>query len=231
MKKIILSIALLFFDHVVHAANWMKINGASGDSTHGYTYFTANGTFTVPAGVTTVFLTMAGGGAGGYSGQCQTDCSAVNGGNGGKAGQIMSRLAVAVTPGQNISVTVGAGGAISGGAGGSSCFGGTCASGGTGVGSGSSGFFVGRNGMGTARQKVQQGMNTGVDGIAADHGLSGGAVPVLLSGAGKGLGTSGKSYYGGIGWGAGGGGGTASPCSCPGGAGGTGAQGIVVVEW
>lgn len=231
MKKINLSIALLLFGHVVHAANWMKINGASGDSTHGYTYFTANGTFTVPAGVTTVFLTMAGGGAGGYSGQCETDCSPVSGGNGGKAGQILSRLAVAVTPGQSISVTVGAGGAISGGAGGSSCFGGTCASGGSGVGSGSSGLFVGRNGTGVARQKAQMGGNGGNEGKAADHGLSGGAVPVLLSGAGKGLGASGKPYYGGIGWGAGGGGGAASSCSCPGGAGGTGAQGIVVVEW
>ena len=65
--------------------------------------FTSTGTWTVPAGVTTVYVTMCGGGTGG------------NGGNGshtfaGAGSKFFINKPVAVTPGERINVTVGAGG-------------------------------------------------------------------------------------------------------------------------
>jgi hypothetical protein len=91
----------------------------------GIQIFNSVGTFIVPAGVTTVYVTMCGGGGGGgdYYGS-------YDGGNGGNA-DVVFMQAVQVTPGQNISVTIGAGGSaggngdsgISGATGGTSSFG------------------------------------------------------------------------------------------------------------
>ena len=70
--------------------------------------FLADGTFTVPSGVTTVDLLIVGGGAGGGG------VSAAGGtetGAGGAGGQARTIMGSAVTPGAAIPVTVGAGGA------------------------------------------------------------------------------------------------------------------------
>jgi len=67
--------------------------------------FTSSGTFSVPAGVTSVdVLVVAGGGSGGGS-----NTNAVAGGGGG-AGGLIFRPAFPVTPGGTVSVTVGSGG-------------------------------------------------------------------------------------------------------------------------
>jgi hypothetical protein len=94
-----------------------KINAQTTQS------FTSSGTFTVPAGVTTVQVeAWGGGGAGGG-----TNSSANRGGGGGAGGSFTRNTSVAVTPGASITVTVGAGGVgvagAAGGAGGTSIFG------------------------------------------------------------------------------------------------------------
>ena len=102
-----------------------------------YKYFTANTTFTVPSGVTslTMAVTGAGGGGGGHS-QYHTH---TNGGGGGAGGYV--KATAVVSPGQKLSIVVGAAGAggghsgewgLEGGDGGTSsvagyitCYGGT----------------------------------------------------------------------------------------------------------
>lgn len=77
--------------------------------------FTANGTFNVPTGVTTVYVTAtAAGDAGtaGSGGVNSTNADGGAGGKGGNGGQGVLDLPMAVTPGEAISVTVGAGNTI-----------------------------------------------------------------------------------------------------------------------
>ncbi len=69
--------------------------------------FTSSGTFTAPAGVTKVYITMIGGGAGG--GGCNSTGSNFAGGGG--AGAYLFNLPFTVTPASNYTVTIGAGGA------------------------------------------------------------------------------------------------------------------------
>ena len=70
--------------------------------------FDSSGTFTVPAGVSLLWVSAQGGGAGGGGGQ---QGSIVNlGGTGGKSGWTILRQSILVTPGQTIAVTIGAGG-------------------------------------------------------------------------------------------------------------------------
>jgi hypothetical protein len=71
--------------------------------------FIANGSFTVPAGVTKIWLSGCAGGGGG--GACPGGTSATaSGGGGGGAGQPVIKLMVAVTPGQVIPIVIGAAG-------------------------------------------------------------------------------------------------------------------------
>lgn len=76
-------------------------------SVGGQQVFTANGNFTVPAGVTKLFVSLVGGGGGG--------AGALSGapyfGGGGGSGGVKYRNPISVTPGQVIAVTIGAGGA------------------------------------------------------------------------------------------------------------------------
>jgi hypothetical protein len=88
--------------------------------------FTSSGTFTVPAGITKVKVTVVGGGGGSSGGD---SCASGNGGGGGGAAiEVISGL----TPGGTVSVTVGAGGngasglSNYGGTGGTSSFGAYC---------------------------------------------------------------------------------------------------------
>jgi hypothetical protein len=75
--------------------------------------FTSSGTFTVPAGVTTVYVTACGGGGGGGSGGVYVNTSPARvGGNGGRGGNSVPcyREKVTVTAGASITVTIGTGG-------------------------------------------------------------------------------------------------------------------------
>lgn len=104
---------------------WLQASGPSGvgakDPVSEPTYWalfnkggsltaTANGSFTVPAGVTSISISGVAGGAGG--GCCIGGSSQTAGpGSGGGAGQSVIDLVVAVTPGQVIPYTIGAAGA------------------------------------------------------------------------------------------------------------------------
>ena len=153
-------------------------------------------TFTVPAGVTSVSVVAVGGGQGG--GGAGNTSSSVTGGGG--AGGGLSYGNVSVTPGQAITVTVGAGGAggsgysQSGQAGGTSSFGSFIVAGG-----GSGSTSIGAN---------------GTFGGSGTGGTSGGT-----SRLGGGIGGQGGKYASGD---AGGGGGGAGGYSGNGGAGGDG---------
>ena len=193
--------------------------------------FASSGTFTVPAGITRVFVQVwgAGGGGGGAS---------TNGaGTGGAAGGYTEEV-VTVTPAAAITVTVGAGGAAgpaggasNGGPGGTSSFGGFCSA------TGGGGGYGGNGSVPTTSPTV--GAGSGGD--------------LNLSGQTASFGTAiGSQYFGGQGGGAPFGGGPghamgsgadAAPGRFPGGggngsgspggsfAGGAGAAGLVIVEW
>ena len=71
---------------------------------HGSSTFSTSGTFTVPTGITAVWVTMTGGGGGGggaYNG----------GGAGGGASSVILAQRISVTNGENIVATIGTGGA------------------------------------------------------------------------------------------------------------------------
>ncbi len=91
--------------------------------------FTASGTFTVPNGVTEVWVTIAGAGGGGGSGSTDNPSDGPTedfwGGSGGR-GQVRWMNKVTVIPGEVISITIGSGGegrTGTGGTGGTSFFG------------------------------------------------------------------------------------------------------------
>jgi hypothetical protein len=139
--------------------------------------FTSAGIFTVPPGVTTVYVTMCGGGGGGGAADGLN-----NGAPGGNAAIVFMR-AVQVTPGQSITITIGAGG--SGGksgygtSGGTtsfgpyvSCIGGAGGAGGTSASNGASttnysphGFFEFRGCGGSYGNPLAQRGEKGTDGI------------------------------------------------------------------
>jgi hypothetical protein len=87
--------------------------------------FTSSGTFSVPEGVTEVDVLVVGGGGGGGD---HTGNVTVTGAGGGGAGQVVYENNYTVTTGNNISITVGAGGTVNpndrGSNGGTSSFGG-----------------------------------------------------------------------------------------------------------
>lgn len=87
--------------------------------------FSSNGSFTVPAGVSKVYVTASGGGKGGtggtggqgtYTGSPKGGGFGGSGGIGGSDGVLVAKKELTVTPGQVIPVTIGLGGA--GGSGG-----------------------------------------------------------------------------------------------------------------
>jgi hypothetical protein len=105
--------------------------------------FTSNGTFTVPAGVTKVKVTVVGGGGGG-GGANSGNFAGSGGAGGGAAIKVVSGL----TPASTVSVTVGTGGGGSnygsgyGGAGNTSSFGAFCSATGGAGGKGGDGTVV-----------------------------------------------------------------------------------------
>lgn len=190
--------------------------------------FSASGVFTVPNNVSTVRVAVtAGGGAGGF----HSSMPSGGGGAGGHAVGIIGGLA----PGQQVAVTVGAGGAVpsgpgTGSVGGNSSFGGyISASGGAGGGGGTAAIFANAGGAGGngAGGQVNVAGSQGGDGIAvACRGGDGG-------GPGNGRGASGPQIgVNAAGYGGGGGGGGCSTGTTPSGfAGGAGAPGLVIVEF
>lgn len=85
--------------------------------------FTSNGTFTIPTGVTAIKVMVVGGGGGGGGAQSQFCTSGLAGGGGG--GGLGISYLTSLTPGNTISVTVGAGGSAGSAGGGTAGTGGT----------------------------------------------------------------------------------------------------------
>lgn len=82
--------------------------------------FTSSGTFTAPAGITKVYVTMVGGGGGGGG-----NASTANGGGGGGAGAAVINYPMTVVPASGYTVTINAGGAGGSSGGGAAGAGGT----------------------------------------------------------------------------------------------------------
>lgn len=196
--------------------------------------------FTVPAGVTAIYVDAAAGGGGGGGGATFSSSLGGGGGGGGGAGQSIVRARYAVTPGQVIAGTVGAGGA-----------GGTQSSGDGAIGTAGGNTVIGSlitlNGGGAGRGGIRAGGGAGGIGGApggsdggdsrgyAGDGGSGGSGPFgTAGGGGRAGGGTGKAGSGSApyGYGVGGGGGGGTYASGTIGANGTaGMPGIVIIEW
>ena len=217
-----------------------------------YRQTTGLANFTVPSGITTIYITAVagGGGGGGAGGNLGNTTSTIGigsgGGGGGGAGGYLVRQAFTVTPGQVIPITVGAGGAggaaatsagsagISGNAGTNTIIGSLttliAGSGGSG-GGGNSSSVPGAGGSGGAGYPSG---GAGTDGAFAGNGGMG-AASALGGGGGGGraqLGASGVAASPGqLGGGGGGAGGVYGPASLTGLAGAAGGAGFVIIEW
>ncbi|MDE2239308.1 MAG: hypothetical protein KGJ73_05180 [Rhodospirillales bacterium] len=190
--------------------------------------FTSSGNFVVPNGVTAVRVkVVGGGGSGGYHNTMPS--------GGGGAGAQSIGVVSGLTPGQVISVTVGAGGAVPGGYangnnGGASSFGSyMTAGGGVGGNGGTAANFANAGGSGGTAYGGQLNISgsVGTDSIVvACRGGDGG-------GPGNGRGASGPlPGIAAASCGGGGGGGGCSSGSSPAGSpGGSGAGGVVIVEY
>lgn len=197
--------------------------------------FTSSGTFTIPASITAVKVTVIGGG-GGSGGSATGGCILTIGGSGGGGGTAISYL-TGLTPGNTISVTVGAGGTPGGSAPGG---------GGTG---GNSSISSGTQTITTATGNGGVGGNLGNNSIGnAGAGGSASGGTINISGSNGAYGSAymgaGTSIFGlppqrentaanmagrdGLGFGSG------ALASLSGGvnqSGGTGAAGVVIFEW
>jgi hypothetical protein len=194
-----------------------SVGQGGGNAARGQQIFTSNGTFTVPAGVSTVWVSMCGGGgSGGFYGP----------GGGGGGGANAMKLPVAVQAGNTVAVTVGAGGQpvngptnANGNAGGTSSFGNFVVCGGGAGGMGSNPNYGGAGGTGSAGtipgatgRPFGNYMNWG--GAGGDSLFGFGGVPVSYPGvAGTGYGSGGS--------------GNANNNTATG----AGTGGIVIVEW
>lgn len=228
---------------------WTGLTGASPIVGHGKQLFTANGTFTVPAGVTQLWATVVGGGSGGSGGTGgNSRYGGGYGGVGGNGGSAKKNVdAIVVTPLQAIVITIGAGGAggvggagsslttpysnsaiagTAGATGGLSSFGsylsasGGIASGVSNASATSTAYGLnGSDGMDSLLMRYTFGDSTAIGGIAP-----------IVAGVVAGNGSTAPRYGGG---GAGGAGGYASGIAIytKGGNGGTGASGMVLIEW
>lgn len=154
-------------------ATGLKWATVSSTPTMNEQIFTSSGTFTVPTGITKVWVTaVGGGGAGGGS------SGASSFGNGGSGG-VLKNEQVTVTPGGSVTVTIGAGGTGVGGgtgnSGGQTSFGSLTAAGGAGgkKNFGASESLTGVNGGGNGGG-VGGDANAGGGAAAANTGAGGG---------------------------------------------------------
>jgi hypothetical protein len=233
------------------------ISGFLTPATKGQLRFTADGSFTVPTGVTKIWISGVAGGAGGSGGSRQLSSfgSFVYLGSGGGSGQASFKKSQTVTPGEVIPITIGLGGA--GGAGGSSAPGSLGASGANGTdtiigtyltlvhGDGGGTASGGAGGSGGTFGALIDGQS-GADGVGGDSSIIDGTVLNFYSGDGGsnmfGSGGRGRKLSIGTspapngraatGYGAGGSGGSYSTTvNANGGTGGAGANGVVLIEW
>jgi len=200
------------------AVDGSQLTGIVGGGYTNMQVFTSSGTWTKPAGVTSVFVKVVGGGGAGGSGGSSNEYS--GGGGGGSGGY--SEGIVAVTG--NVTVTVGS-------AGGTSSFAGSTtpqatggSNGGTGGSSGAAGGAPGVGSAGTLNLYGSYGEDSAPMASNLEIGGHGGVS--ILGGAGRGglSGANGVAGYANSGSGGGGGGhGSTS--------GGAGATGVVIVYW
>jgi hypothetical protein len=228
-------------------STWATAGGAEVQGGRGQA-FTSNGTFTVPTGVTSVKVTIVGGGAGGYGGT--PNYTGWGGGGGGGYG---IAYLTGLTPGTPISVTVGGGGG-SRTSGGTSSFGGLCtATGGTSSSSRSGNIGAGGAGGTVTGCAINLGSTQGFAGnfpccgaIGGGGGCPGfgtiirgdeqGGLIVTRSPAASGVGAGGSGArssntngFDATGYGAGGGGGARVDSAAANG--GAGTSGYVLVEY
>ncbi|MEO2217323.1 hypothetical protein ABGV49_09685 [Chromobacterium vaccinii] len=211
--------------------------------------FTNNGQFTVPDGVTRIYVSgCAGGGGGGGSPSGSSSWMASAGGGG--AGVSVLRQDYVVKSGQTLNITIG--GAGSGGLGGAANTGGSIGSNGTkggdtsiaeinltlaGGGGGMGGNNVGGWGNGSGPGSGGQGMPAGTVGWSGPNsavcypGGLGGNSPFGGGGGTVGWSWAGNTSQNGAGFGSGGGGGFAAGLNMPGIAGANGAPGVIFIEW
>lgn len=193
--------------------------------------FTANGSFVVPSGVTTIYIsaTAAGGGGGGGTNNG-------GGGGGGGAGRFALKNSYTVVPGATYAITIGipGNGGVGGATGAAGQSGGNTVVGSLltlqGGGGGDRGGPLGGGGGGTPGG----GAGTDPRGYGGDGGS--GASNPFGTGAGAGRAGSGTGKVGsgteGFGYGAGGaGGGAAYGSATSSGNGTAGMPGIVIIEW
>lgn len=208
----------------------LSILGGAKTPAGSFTYTSGSGNFTVPIGIFSITYSIVGGGGGGSGGY---QIGGVNnnytfgdlvGGAGGGAGRILN-VTLAVTPGQVIAYSVGAGGANSGGpglqagvAGGTTTFSSSTATGG-----GRGNSYSGSGGGGNPADR------TGGTGAAGSPGGFTGTQPNAYGNStsiGVPQGGAGATVNGVV-YGRGGNGGPANP----GGLGGVGVNGVVYIAW
>ena len=191
--------------------------------------FTSNGSFTVPAGITTIYVTAVAGGGGGGGTSNDTVQYYRGGGAGGGAGGC-ANYPLSVSPGQVIAITIGGGGSgsvLDGQSGGSTSIGSLLTL--TGGGGGKHSLNGGTSGAGGVGP---QGNGGGPGAINGGFGCAGGGNGGLGHFCGSYGGAYGNDTSGGNGGFAGGGGG-----GCRRGAngnllsGGSGMGGIVFIGW
>lgn len=218
--------------------------------------FASSSSFTVPANVTTIWYSgCAGGGGGGGSGGISgvtASWSSTSGGGGGQPGQFVRRVPITVTPGQTLTISIGAAGTpgsngTAGGTGGNGGAGGNTTISGTGVsvtlsggagGTGSAAISGSNNVVGAPGSAGGIGADDGFWGIAVSgygydvggQGGRGGNTPFGTSGGATKMQSAARA---GAGYGAGGsgGGGCVTQNSGVGYAGAAGGAGYLEFEW
>ncbi len=228
---------------------------AAIDSRSGRARFEVSGTFTVPAGVTAIYVSACAGGGGGGGGgvrQGKTNGGAsytAAGGGGGGAGQSIQRVRFAVVPGTAIPIILGAGGAAGAGAKTDGANGGAGGAGGSTVIGNLVTLAAGMGGGGGSSSSSPAGGATGGDGypaggdsasitINAPYGPAGTGGSCAFGGGGPGGRCAGDTTSigrKGFGFGAGGGGGggvsNGASASTFGKDGAVGCAGFAFIEW